>query len=572
MDDQPSGLAAIASVFGVRSYSQEEVAAALNVSEADIEKQRAEAAAAGQSHYIVGSPAAPDEPMPAAPPAEPEEEKICRYCFDDDADEPLISPCACKGGQKWVHLACLRKWQRLVLVSQPTHPRFYADDPRHHTCNVCKAAFTCAPPTRLELMSSFTGPELGALIQSECVIGSHQTFSEELEAQLEQLGGADANPYARSLAHWARGVYLIHTVEPAQNRFDIPLDSTAHLRAIASRLDDDLTMTIDGDALRLVAVGSAGEFNAAGVPTEGEDVWTSEPEHLRAAVAPDNEVPIGGAPLILRFEKVDAPGCGEDHVTAVNLARPAPDNARRARVVTAALDALAKKHSNADVKVEQYVGGPCNDREIACCVVPGGRGCGWTVVQTLEEGLELAHSRTRVTTTVLDASLAMEAAAVRGGQTVRLAGLQARPDLNGEIGVALRFVEKSRRWEVRLSNGEGKQLKPANLEPLSHAGGRVLAFWGDAQWSRTQLLGEIARGHWGLCRASVAELTADVPERWAALTPRLVFAPETEMMEDSIRESRRHSDAGREMQRQRDEIERAGLLNAEEPGGGEDDA
>ena len=526
-------------------------------------------------HGEEAAPAAPDQAMPAAaPPAEPdeEEEKICRYCFDDDADEPLISPCACKGGQKWVHLACLRKWQRLVLVSQPTHPRFYADDPRHHTCNVCKAAFTCAPPTRLELMSSFTGPELGALIQSECVIGSHQTFSEELEAQLEQLGGADANPYARSLAHWARGVYLIHTVEPAQNRFDIPLDSTAHLRAIASRLDDDLTMTIDGDALRLVAVGSAGEFNAAGVPTEGEDVWTSEPEHLRAAVAPDNEVPIGGAPLILRFEKVVAPGCGEDHVTAVNLARPAPDNARRARVVTAALDALAKKHSNADVKVEQYIGGPCNDREIACCVVPGGRGCGWTVVQTLEEGLELAHARTRVTTTVLDASLAMEAAAVRGGQTVRLAGLQARPDLNGEIGVALRFVEKSRRWEVRLSDGEGKQLKPANLEPLSHAGGRVLAFWGDAQWSRTQLLGEIARGHWGLCRASVAELTADVPERWAALTPRLVFAPETEMMEDSIRESRRHSDAGREMQRQRDEIERAGLLNAEEPGGGEDDA
>ena len=115
---------------------------------------------------------------------EAEEERICRYCFagpdDDDNDEELISPCQCKGGQKWVHLSCLRKWQRLVLVSQPTHPRFYADDPRHHTCNVCKAAFTCAPPTRLELMSSFTGPELGALIQSECVIGSHQTFSEEL--------------------------------------------------------------------------------------------------------------------------------------------------------------------------------------------------------------------------------------------------------------------------------------------------------------------------------------------------------------------------------------------------------
>ena len=33
------------------------------------------------------------------------------------------------------------------------------------------------------------------------------------------------------------------------------------------------------------------------------------------------------------------------------------------------------------------------------------------------------------------------------------------------------------------------------------ATGTVLCFWGDARWSRTQLLGEIARGHWGMCRA-----------------------------------------------------------------------
>jgi hypothetical protein len=32
------------------------------------------------------------------------------------------------------------------------------------------------------------------------------------------------------------------------------------------------------------------------------------------------------------------------------------------------------------------------------------------------------------------------------------------------------------------------------------AHGRVYVFWGDARWSRAQLLGEIARGHWGLCR------------------------------------------------------------------------
>ena len=97
--------------------------------------------------------------------AEEEDEPCCRYCFEGEEGGPLISPCDCAGGQKWVHLACLRRWQRMVLVSQPTHPAFYERDPRHYKCNVCNGDFTCAPPTRHELMASFTGPELGALIE-----------------------------------------------------------------------------------------------------------------------------------------------------------------------------------------------------------------------------------------------------------------------------------------------------------------------------------------------------------------------------------------------------------------------
>ena len=104
--------------------------------------------------------------------------------------------------------------------------------------------------------------------------------------------------------------------------------------------------------------------------------------------------------------------------------------------------------------------------------------------------------------------------------------------------MALRFLEESGRWLVRLKGGEGKQLKPHNLHALSHAGGVVHCVWGDAQWSRTQLLGEIARGHWGLCKASVAELIAPAAERWDALDGRLVFAPNTEMTEDFIRRGR----------------------------------
>ena len=98
--------------------------------------------------------------MATAAPAPEEEERLCRYCFEGEESGPLISPCACRGDQKYVHLACLRRWQRTVLVSQPTHPAFYERDPRHYKCGVCKGVFTCEPPSRLELMSSFTGPEV----------------------------------------------------------------------------------------------------------------------------------------------------------------------------------------------------------------------------------------------------------------------------------------------------------------------------------------------------------------------------------------------------------------------------
>lgn len=65
---------------------------------------------------------------------EGEEEKLCRFCFEgegDDGTDQLISPCHCKGGQKYIHLSCLRQWQRMVLQSQPTHPDFWEDDERH---------------------------------------------------------------------------------------------------------------------------------------------------------------------------------------------------------------------------------------------------------------------------------------------------------------------------------------------------------------------------------------------------------------------------------------------------------
>lgn len=77
--------------------------------------------------------------------------------------------------------------------------------------------------------------------------------------------------------------------------------------------------------------------------------------------------------------------------------------------------------------------------------------------------------------------------------------------------------------------------------------GFVLCFWGDARWSRAQLLGEIAHGSWGLGRATVGDLAAPPAKRWKGTEERLAFAPETEMTEDYMKvrgRSRNREDTG----------------------------
>lgn len=39
------------------------------------------------------------------------EELACRYCFDSDKRENLISPCKCNGTMKWIHRHCLDDWR-----------------------------------------------------------------------------------------------------------------------------------------------------------------------------------------------------------------------------------------------------------------------------------------------------------------------------------------------------------------------------------------------------------------------------------------------------------------------------
>jgi hypothetical protein len=50
---------------------------------------------------------------------------------------------------------------------------------------------------------------------------------------------------------------------------------------------------------------------------------------------------------------------------------------------------------------------------------------------------------------------------------VRIAGVQARPELNGQSGTTGEFDKEKGRCAVRLPSGECIALKPANIEVLS---------------------------------------------------------------------------------------------------------
>eukprot|EP00913_Durusdinium_trenchii_P033388 g31257.t1 len=94
----------------------------------------------------------------------------------------------------------------------------------------------------------------------------------------------------------------------------------------------------------------------------------------------------------------------------------------------------------------------------------------------------------------------------------------------------------------------------------AHSPVRVFVYWGYAGWSaplkrlkglfccsrnvtgiqvsRCQLMGEIARGSWGLCKANTQDVVSKRPDEvWQAVYPRLVFAPKSDPCENYSGES-----------------------------------
>lgn len=135
---------------------------------------------------------------------------MCRICFitaSDDECSQLVSPCRCEGSQKWVHLSCLRRWQRAVQLDGSNHPEDTQREDRHRICNVCKSAFDIPPQDRATMMSDL------ACIQPEEIAPGLVLVTKATAAESASRG-AQLNLVLRAYietkaAHFREAVYIL---------------------------------------------------------------------------------------------------------------------------------------------------------------------------------------------------------------------------------------------------------------------------------------------------------------------------------------------------------------------------
>lgn len=140
-----------------------------------------------------------------------EEDQFCRYCRQSGGE--LISPCQCQGGNKWVHVNCLAKWQYQAILSQSTHPKYQTG--LEKKCNVCFSPFKTQQFTREQLMLTFTGAEMANLIQLGCLLIATEKSSAYNLRLVEQY------PHLESrVSYWTKSVFLITSIDRHQDRTD----------------------------------------------------------------------------------------------------------------------------------------------------------------------------------------------------------------------------------------------------------------------------------------------------------------------------------------------------------------
>ena len=133
----------------------------------------------------------------------PPPEAVCRYCFEGIADGELLSPCACKGNQQWVHAVCLIKWQRRQGRGTTS-------------CEVCKTEWTVM---------------LDAL-DREIFVRSVRTNPRYSEVLGTDSGGFSSADQERLLSLMTPGMLIVQTPEKAHEHGVVTLATLQQQQAL----------------------------------------------------------------------------------------------------------------------------------------------------------------------------------------------------------------------------------------------------------------------------------------------------------------------------------------------------
>ncbi|CAK0882607.1 unnamed protein product, partial [Prorocentrum cordatum] len=567
----------------------------------------------------------------------------CRYCLGcEGEEEDFVAPCACTGGQQWVHFDCLRRWQRSVLVLQPTHPALYGNDNlrRMTHCGVCTQPFSCPPPSRHEMMTSFTGAELAALVQEQSLVCASEAFSAALRAQLHSALHRRSHLQLRPLVPRGLPDLLRRASAPDAlhpGRGQPPRGHRGH----GPRGPPDAARAPVPDAARGPARAGVGgpeqpgcTERATGSTAGGSRgaQWVQSALGSAAPAAPGAgqlrralaALPLP-AEVALQTDGAEAEACdpSDDSIRAVNLGNrvSAADLSDGARAAVRQACRKLPRGLRGAVRVEHYLGGPCSPSQ---CVVLAPVGGPDGLEHPLPRGFRgLQHLGVAVGTDIgaalqaLPAARCPAAAAGAGRESgegsackvrrtagpegsTRLDGVDcpaaagsraasddddddadadadaSAPESVGSDASGLNAAELAgasppSRSASSASGGAGsgdeaataRRIDPDDMvvgvaaesltedvtgdalerpAPAPCSPGRararpLMVFWGEARWHRTQLLGELARGDWGLCRAAPADLGLGSHEAWRRVAQeerRPVYAPRSEMTREAI--------------------------------------
>ncbi len=163
------------------------------------------------------------------------DERECRICFDSEiSGNALVSPCDCTGTQRWVHVGCIQRWQRVLVFNQvgTTWRALSAqhDDGCHLVCRTCQARFTgeLSVLDRTHLLTSMCGKDLAASLVPGSMLVATPAMSNRPILPMAGIPAALSLLLELKRAHWRSSVYLIVRVT-ATNPADAGSDTVIAL-------------------------------------------------------------------------------------------------------------------------------------------------------------------------------------------------------------------------------------------------------------------------------------------------------------------------------------------------------